>query len=92
MQFKPKKEKVIPGLNPEFTDKINAANVDQIKSEMALTQKGIEEARDFKKNDQNVLHLKQQYTDVVASANDTIKAGNNRMKFMVERLKEMGAL
>jgi hypothetical protein len=89
---KEKKQKVILGLNPEFTDKIAAFNADEIKAEMIQTQKGIEEAKEFKKTKQEILDAKSAYQTIVAPFNDGIKAGNNRLKFMVDRLKEMGAL
>jgi hypothetical protein len=87
-----KKQKALPGLNPEFVDKIAAASPDEIKAEMIQTQKGIEEAKEFKKTKQEILDAKTAYQDLVGPFNDGIKAGNNRLKYMVDRLKEMGAL
>ncbi len=88
-----KKEKKLPiGLSPEFTDKINAASVDEIKAEMIQTQKGIEDSKEFKKTKTEILEARENLSQIVGPINDAIKSGNNRLKYMVDRLKEMGAL
>lgn len=88
-----KKEKKPPmGLEEPFVNKINAASPDEIKAEMIQTQKGLEEAKDFKKNKPEVVDARDALQQMLGPLNDGIKAGNNRLKFMVQRLKEMGAL
>ena len=88
-----KKEKKPPmGLDETFTDKIAAASADEIKAEMIQTQKGIEESKDFKKNKPEVIEARDNLQQILGPINDAIKAGNNRLKFMIDRLKEMGAL
>jgi hypothetical protein len=88
-----KKEKKPPlGLDETFTDKINAASADDIKAEMILIQKGLEESKDFKKNKKEIVEAREALQMILGPLNDGIKAANNKLKFMVERLKEMGAL
>lgn len=80
------------GLDETFTDKINSASADDIKAEMIMTQKGIEESKEFKKTKKEVVEARANYQELVAPISDALKAGGNRLKFMVDRLKEMGAL
>jgi formylmethanofuran dehydrogenase subunit C len=88
-----KKEKKPPlGLDETFTDKINAASADEIKAEMILIQKGVEEAKDFKKNKAEISDAREALKTMLGPINDTIKASNNKLKYMIERLKQMGAL
>lgn len=88
----PRKKKELSGLNPEFVDKINSASAEDIKAEMVQIQKGLEEAKEQKKNHPDVIQARENYQSYVRPLADGIKANHNRLKFMVDRLKEMGAL
>lgn len=90
--MKQKQKKELPGLNPEFVDKINAASPEAIKAEMVQIQRGLEDAKDQKKNHPDIIQARENYQGFVRPITDGIKANHNRLKFMVDRLKEMGVL
>lgn len=85
------KEKKMPaGLTPEFLEEVAQSNVDSIKAKIVLIQKGIEESKAFKKENEAVIQAKQEALSLVQPANEVIRAGSNRIKYLYDALKALG--
>lgn len=99
---KPAKKKLPVGLNEEFVAEVESASVEVLKEKIVNFQKGIDESRAFLKGVPNgddlkalqaaerILDLKAAYDEAAAPTRETIRALNNRTKFVLDALKKAG--
>lgn len=85
-------KKLPMGVTDEFVAEMNSMDIPDIKSHIVTMQHGLDEARSFLKENEEICDLKDQLKLSGGPTRDTIKVLKNRTKYALERLKERGAI
>lgn len=89
---KEKKKKMPLGITEEFVSECDSASSDNLKAMVVQIQGQADEARTFLKEDERLQELKAAYDEAAAPTRETLKVLKNRTKFIVDALKQQGAL
>lgn len=86
------KPKLPIGVTDEFLNEIASADERHLQAMTTRLSGQINDAQKFLKEDPKVQELKEAYFQVKAPSMETIKACRNRVRYIVERLEQMGKL
>lgn len=90
-QKKSKKAKLPAGIDETFLDEVARMTQDEMKEKICLVTNGIDEAKAFLKT-QAVLDLKAAYDEAAGPSRDTVKHGQNKIKYLIDELRKNGGL
>lgn len=83
--------KLPKNVDESFAEEMDRASVDQLKAKIVELQAGLDTAQEFKKS-QAYLDAKAEWNMVSGPTNDTIKAVRAKTKYVIDGLKEKGAI
>lgn len=86
------KPKLPFGITEEFVDQIDTSTTEQLKGIIVQIQGDLDEASNFLKTNEEIIRLKGELDMIKGPTNETKRSLTNRTKFIVDALKEKGAL
>lgn len=83
-----KLEKEISKSNESFCGEVRGMTVDQVKERIVMESQNLGQVREAKESDEDLNEAKELVKEYSAPYRDSMKAINNKLKFLVEMLKE----
>lgn len=87
---KPKKVKLPFGIDEAFISEVSLLDATNKKLLMARIESGKQEAKQFMTENETIVALRENLREAEGPARDTVKAANNKLKYINEELKKQG--
>ena len=78
------------GIDEAFYAEVASLDIPGKKALVARIEAGKHEAKEFLKENESIVSLRGTLKEVEGPARDSIKAANNRQKYLIEELKRLG--